>query len=134
MRGAALALLLLAACDGWGESPKPPAPVPAPEGTVPQGHAARRAALAPPGPPVDDALLRRGAAAWRVFCTPCHGATGAGDGVVTRHGHPPLPPLPRDASRAMAAMAANLAGAHPVEGRLDPQDRWAVARFIERLP
>jgi len=127
-------LLALAACDGWPESPKPPAPVAAPEGTVPQGAAARRAALAPPGPPVDAALLAEGAAAFRTFCTPCHGATGAGDGVVTRHGHPPIPPLPRDAARAMHALATNLAGAHPAEGRLDPRQRWALARHIERLP
>lgn len=136
MRRAALALavLALAACDGWPESPKPPAPATPPEGTIPQGHAARRAALAPPGPPVDAQLLAEGAEAWRVFCAVCHGPTGAGDGPVTRLGHPPIPPVPRDAERAMAALAANLAGAHPAEGRLDPRQRWAVARFVERLP
>lgn len=133
-RAALLALLALAACDAWEESPKPPAPVPLPEGTVPRGTAAQRAALAPPGPPVDAALLAEGEAAWRVFCAPCHGATGAGDGVVTRHGHPPIPPVPRDAARAMAALATNHAGAHPAEGRLSPRERWAVARFLERLP
>lgn len=135
MRHAALPfLLLLAACDGWGESPRPPPPVPAPEGSVAQGTAARRAALAPPGPPVDEALLREGADVFRIFCTPCHGPTGAGDGVVTRHGHPPIPPLPRDALRSMTVLQTNLAGAHPVEGRLDPRQRWAVSRFVERLP
>lgn len=125
---------LLAACDAWPESPRPPAPVEAPAGTIAQGHAARQAALAAPGPPVDAALLAEGAQAWRVFCTPCHGPSGAGDGVVTRHGHPPIPPVPRDALRAMAAMRTNLAGAHPAEGRLDARQRWAVARYLERLP
>ncbi|MFL1462963.1 c-type cytochrome [Roseococcus sp. DSY-14] len=129
-----LLLLLLAACDGWGASDPPPAPAEPPEGAIPQGHAARRAALAPPGPPVDAALLAEGAEAWRVFCAACHGPGGAGDGVVRRHGHPPIPPVPRDAGRAMAALAANLAGAHPVEGRMDPRQRWAAARFMERLP
>lgn len=133
MRRLAL-LLLLAGCDGWGESPRPPAPVEAPDGTVAQGAATRRAALAPPGPPVDAALLAEGAEGFRVFCAPCHGAAGAGDGVVVQRGHPPIPPLPRDAARAMAALANNLAGAHPAEGRLDPRERWAIARHVERLP
>lgn len=128
------ALLLLAACDGWPESPKPAAPVQLPAGTVTQGHAARRAAMAAPGPPVDVALLAEGAGLWRVFCTPCHGGTGAGDGVVMRHGHPPIAPVPRDALRAIAAMQGNLAGAHPAEGRLTPRERWAVARHMETLP
>lgn len=126
-------LLLLAGCDGWSESPRPPPPASPPEGAVPQGHAARLAALAPPGPPIDAALREEGAAVFRVFCTPCHGASGAGDGVIVARGHPPIPPLPRDAARAMAAMNRNLAGAHPVEGRLDPRQRWAVARHIEAL-
>jgi mono/diheme cytochrome c family protein len=90
--------------------------------------------MAAPGPMVDPALLDEGAATFRVFCAPCHGPTGAGDGVVVRHGHPLIPPLPRDAMRAMRAMATNLAGAHPVEGRLDARQRWAVSRHIEALP
>ncbi len=133
MRRPLLALLLLAACDGWPESPRPPAPAAPPEGTISQGHAARLAALAPPGPPVDAALRAEGEALFRVFCAPCHGAGGMGDGVVVARGHPPIAPLPRDAARSMAAMQRNLAGAHPVEGRLDARQRWAVARHVEAL-
>ena len=126
-----LLLLALAACD---ESPPERPPVPLPEGVVAQGAAARAAALAAPGPPVDAALLAEGARGFAPFCTPCHGVTGAGDGVVMRHGHPPIPPLPRDAARSMAALAANLHGAHPAEGRIPPRLRWAIARHVERLP
>lgn len=129
-----LAALLLAACDGWPESPAPPAPVQMPPGTVVQGHAAREAALTAPGPPVTAALVAEGAELWRVFCTPCHGVRGAGDGVVVRHGHPPIAPVPRDAARAVAALRGNLAGTHPIEGRLAPREIWAVARYLERLP
>ncbi|MCR0983722.1 c-type cytochrome [Roseomonas populi] len=126
-------LLLLAGCDGWPESPKPPAPLPPPEGAVPRGAAAQQRALAAPGPPVDAALLAEGADRYAIFCTPCHGARGVGDGVVVSRGHPPIPPLPADPARSMAAIAENRAGAHPMADRLDPRQRWAVARHVEAL-
>ncbi|MFC7477216.1 c-type cytochrome [Dankookia sp. GCM10030260] len=126
-------LLLLAGCDGWPESPKPPPPAAPPEGAVPRGAAAHRAALAPPGPPVDAALLAEGAGRYAIYCTPCHGASGRGDGVVVARGHPPIPPLPADPARSMAAIAGNLAGAHPLADRLDPRQRWAVARHVAAL-
>lgn len=125
--------LLFAGCDGWPESPRPPPPAPPPHGAVARGAAVREAALAPPGPPVDEALLRRGAERYAIYCTPCHGAGGRGDGVVVSRGHPPIPPLPADPARSMAAVAENLAGAHAMYDRLDPRDRWAVARHVEAL-
>jgi hypothetical protein len=33
----------------------------------------------------------------------------------------------------MAAIATNLAGAHPFDDRIAPRDRWAIARFVEGL-
>jgi hypothetical protein len=33
----------------------------------------------------------------------------------------------------MAAIAGNLAGAHPFDDRIPPRDRWAIARHVERL-
>ncbi|HYF07719.1 MAG TPA: c-type cytochrome [Acetobacteraceae bacterium] len=133
MRRFWILLPLLAACDGWPESVPQRAPLPPPEGSVPQGARARAAALAAPGPPVDAALLAMGRERYGIFCAPCHGPTGRGDGVVVARGHPPIPPLPADPARSMEAMSRNIAGAHPVEGRLDPRERWAVARHVERL-
>ena len=132
MRRLAL-LLLLAGCDGWGESPRPAPPAPPPEGAVPQGTAARIRALAPPGPPVDPGLLAEGAERYAIYCTPCHGARGLGDGVVVSRGHPPIPPLPADPGRTMRVIAENHARAHPFADRLDPRQRWAVARHVEVL-
>ncbi|GAA0579132.1 hypothetical protein GCM10009416_16960 [Craurococcus roseus] len=130
---AVLALSAAAGCDGWPESTKPAPPAPPPEGAVPRGRTERLAALAPPGPPVDDELLRRGADRYAIYCTPCHGARGRGDGVVVARGHPPIPPLPADPRRSMEAIATNLAGAHPMADRLEPRDRWAVARHVEAI-
>ncbi|WP_426955783.1 c-type cytochrome [Muricoccus radiodurans] len=133
MRRAGVLLLLLAACDGWPESPKPAPPAAPPEGAVPRGAAARARDLAAPGPPVDAGLLARGADRYAIHCTPCHGARGAGDGVVVSRGHPPIPPLPADPARSVAAIGTNLGGAHAMADKLDPRDRWAVARHVEAL-
>lgn len=133
LRPALLLLLTLAACDGWPEEAPLPPPAPPPAGAVAQGDAARRAALAPPGPPVDAALLARGAERYAIYCTPCHGAGGGGDGAVVQRGFPAPPPLPAPAGRSMAAIAENRGGAHPFDDRLPPADRWAIARFVERL-
>ena len=131
---AASGLLLLAGCDGWPASGPPPPPAAPPPGAVAQGEAARRAALAPPGPPVDAALLRRGAARYAIFCAPCHGPGGEGDGPVVARGFPrPASIAGTPAGRSMAAMATNLAGAHPFEDRIAPADRWAIAHFVGRL-
>jgi mono/diheme cytochrome c family protein len=133
MRPVWLLALLLAGCDGWPASTPPPPPASPPEGAVPRGEAERRAALAPPGPPVDAALLARGAERYAIYCTPCHGSGGGGDGAVVGRGFPRPPPLPSDPARSMAAIAGNLAGAHPFDDRIPPRDRWAIARHVERL-
>lgn len=134
MKRAALALLLLfPGHGGLAQTPLPDPPRPAPAGAIARGDAARHAALAPPGPPVDAALLRLGADRYAIFCTPCHGARGAGDGPVVARGYPRPPPFPADAARSMTAIATNRAGAHPFEDRIPPRERWAIARFIETL-
>lgn len=131
-----LALLpLLAACDGWPESPRPDPPVPAPPGSVARGEPALRAALAPPGPAVDAALLARGADRHAIFCTPCHGAAGTGDGAVVARGYPRPPAIAGAAPlRSVEVMTTNFARAHPFDDRITPADRWAIARHVERLP
>ena len=133
-RVAVMVTLLLGACDGWPESAPPPPPAPPPSGAVPQGDGARRAALASPGPPVDTALLTLGAERYTIFCTPCHGGRGQGDGPVVARGFPRPPILPTEPARSMAAIAENLAGAHPFADRIPPRERWAIARHIEAMP
>ncbi|WP_135466322.1 c-type cytochrome [Crenalkalicoccus roseus] len=125
-------LLLLAACDWWETLPPPP-PQPLPPGAVARGEGARLAALAPPGPEVDAALLRLGAERYAIFCAPCHGPSGMGDGPVVARGFPRPAPLPAEAERSMAAIAGNLAGSHPFDDRIPPRERWAIARHVEAL-
>lgn len=41
----------------------------------------------------DEEALKRGARIYAVFCTPCHGGGGRGDGLVSQRGFPPPPSL-----------------------------------------
>ena len=36
---------------------------------------------------VDEALMRRGRERYDIFCSPCHGLTGEGDGMVVQRGY-----------------------------------------------
>jgi mono/diheme cytochrome c family protein len=126
-------LLVLAACDGWTPSAPPPPPMPPPPGAVAQGDAARRQALAGPGPAATPELLAHGADRYAIYCAPCHGPTGAGDGPVVARGFPAPPRLPAPAATSMAVIAENRGRAHPFADRLTPADRWAIARYVEGL-
>ena len=37
--------------------------------------------------PVDDAVMARGRERYNIYCSPCHGRTGDGDGMVVQRGY-----------------------------------------------
>ena len=37
--------------------------------------------------PIDDAVMARGEERFNIYCSPCHGRTGLGDGMVVRRGY-----------------------------------------------
>ena len=61
-----------------------------PPGVVAQGDLDRSQTAAHP-PPVDAQLLARGQERYNIFCTPCHGLSGEGDGIVVQRGFPAPP-------------------------------------------
>ena len=74
-----------------------------------------------------------------VYCAPCHGMTGAGDGPVVRRGFPAPPALasPPVASASGGALYGVLSSGYGVMagygGVLTPRDRWAVVGYIRAL-
>src|SRR5262245_16922116 len=42
---------------------------------------------------VDQAVMSRGQERFNIYCSPCHGMTGLGDGMVVRRGYRRPPPL-----------------------------------------
>jgi mono/diheme cytochrome c family protein len=111
---------------------------PLPAHTVAQGDLARdRAAKNPP--PVTPALLARGRERFGIYCTPCHGLAGDGDGMIVRRGFP-APPSYHEA-RLLAAPAAHFydvithgyGAMFSYADRVDPHDRWAIVAYIRAL-
>jgi len=90
-------------------------------------------------PAVTAALLERGRGRYGVFCEPCHGSVGDGDGIVPRRGfpHPPSYHIDRlrDAPDAhIAEVIADGYGAMPAYGdRVDAADRAAIVAYVRAL-
>ena len=85
------------------------------------------------------ALVERGHEQYDIFCTPCHGLTGAGNGMIVQRGFPHPPAFTDD--KLMKAKAqhfydvlTNGKGAmYSYADRVTPADRWAVAAYIRAL-
>jgi mono/diheme cytochrome c family protein len=109
-----------------------------PDGTIPIGQPAEQSAIDRP-PHLTEAVLRRGSDRYTIFCAPCHGLDGSGDGSVVQRGFP-RPPSYHDA-RLMAAPTAaivdvigNGRGAmYGFADKVPPADRWAIAAYVKTL-
>lgn len=106
-----------------------------PEGAVSQAQIVREADEAEP-PPVTPALVERGRERHDIVCRPCHGPTGAGDGLVVSRGYPRPPPYTDPAIRAWSArqlydsIAQGYGVMYPQAERVEPRDRWAIVAYI----
>jgi mono/diheme cytochrome c family protein len=139
-------LLVLAGCDNMANQPKrkaysvpygeqanwPPLP--------PHGIVARDEPLKPPGPPpVTLALLQRGQQRFNIYCSPCHGRDGHGDGMVVQRGfpHPPsyfekrLVDAPNQ--HFYDVITHGYGVMYPYAERVAPSDRWAIIAYIRAL-
>lgn len=89
--------------------------------------------------PVTKVVLERGKERYEVYCAPCHGKTGAGDGMIVRRGFP-LPPTYHQQRLREAPVGhffdviTNGYGAmYPYAGKVEPEDRWAIIAYIRAL-
>ncbi len=86
--------------------------------------------------PVTMELIQRGRERFEIFCTPCHGRSGDGRGVVVRHGFPAPPSyhqdrLRRAPDRHFYDVITNGYGAmYSYTARVSPADRWAIVAYI----
>ncbi|HEY0246410.1 MAG TPA: cytochrome c [Mucilaginibacter sp.] len=79
------------------------------------------------------------------FCSPCHGVTGQGDGLVVQHGFPPTPSYSSGKSSRGGAMkdltdgkiyhtvtyGVNAMGSYA--SQLAPDERWKVIMYVHHL-
>jgi mono/diheme cytochrome c family protein len=126
--------------------PNDPAPVfangsaaqPLPAGVVSQGDETYDKESANP-PPVGIALLQRGKERFEIFCAPCHGYEGDGNGAIVRRGfpHPPSYYEPRlmqaDARLFFDTITNGYGVMYSYGSRVPPHDRWAIAAYIRAL-
>lgn len=109
-----------------------------PVGTVARGALAREAAAATP-PAVTPALLARGQERYGIFCAPCHGPVGDGDGMVPRRGFPRPPSYHSARLRAAPApyffrvITQGYGVMYGYAARVAPADRWAIIAYIRAL-
>jgi mono/diheme cytochrome c family protein len=89
--------------------------------------------------PVDQGVMARGQERFNIYCSPCHGRTGMGDGMVVRRGyrHPPAYDDPRLLSAPAGHffdVITNGFGAMPdYAAQIAPADRWAIIAYIRAL-
>jgi hypothetical protein len=84
-------------------------------------------------------FLLRGQERYNIYCLPCHGASGYGDGMIVKRGFAP-PPDYRIARLRNAPVGhfydviTNGYGAmYSYAGRVPPRDRWAISAYIQEL-
>jgi mono/diheme cytochrome c family protein len=89
--------------------------------------------------PVDAAIMERGQEMFDAFCSPCHGRTGAGDGVVVQRGFTRPPDLTSAEVREAAVghlfnVITNGFGAMPDHAaQIKVADRWAIIAYLRAL-
>ena len=122
---------------------------PAIEGTIARGHlnedellhtgrvGGQPAAMFPF--PVDEVLMRRGRERYDIFCSPCHGLTGEGDGMVVQRGYRRPPSFHVERLRQAPPghvfdVITNGFGAMPdYAAQIKAEDRWAIAAYVRAL-
>lgn len=95
--------------------------------------------------PQTQANFAEGKVLFEHFCSPCHGLSGQGDGLVVKHGFPPPPSYSTGTSSRGGAMkdltdgriyhtityGLNSMGSYA--SQLDPTERWKVIMYVHHL-
>jgi mono/diheme cytochrome c family protein len=98
---------------------RPPVP-----DTVPRVAAAAPAAVS----------VERGREQYEIFCAPCHGLRGDGDGVIVAHGFPRPPAFSSETPAEIVEIITNGRKAmYSYADRVPERDRWAIAAYVQRL-
>ena len=88
---------------------------------------------------VDAAVMARGQERFNIYCAPCHGRTGQGDGMIVRRGYRRPPSLHQDRLRNAPAghffdVVTNGFGAMPdYAAQVRAEDRWAIIAYVRAL-
>jgi len=85
------------------------------------------------------ALLERGRERFDIFCSPCHGLLGNGEGVVVQRGFPKPPDLAAARLREapdrhfIEVISHGYGQMYSYASRIPPADRWAIVAYVRAL-
>ncbi len=90
---------------------------------------------------VNDRLMARGKERYTIYCAPCHGAVGDGNGITKQYGMGATPSYHDDRLRQMSEGEIYNTITHgtanqnmqPYADKLVPEDRWAVVLYVRAL-
>jgi len=89
--------------------------------------------------PVTADVLARGQERYNIFCSPCHGRTGQGDGIVVQRGMRRPPSFMEDRLRNAAAgyffdvMTHGFGAMQDYAAQIPVEDRWAIVAYERAL-
>jgi len=89
--------------------------------------------------PITHDVLLRGQERFNIYCSPCHGRTGEGNGLIPQRGFPPPPSYHIDRLRQAPVghffdvITHGYGVMYPYAARVGPNDRWAIAAYIRVL-
>lgn len=90
---------------------------------------------------VDQKLLDRGRDRFQIYCAPCHGLIGDGNGITKKYGMGATPSYFDDRIRNLTdgeifntiTNGKQPGNMFPYGDKLSPQDRWAVVAYVRAL-
>jgi mono/diheme cytochrome c family protein len=98
------------------------------------------------GQPVDEfpfqvtkAVLDRGHERFNIYCAPCHGRAGLGNGMIVQRGLKPPPSFHEERVRTLTVgyyfdvMTNGFGVMQDYRAQVAPEDRWAIAAYIRAL-
>ncbi len=89
--------------------------------------------------PVTAQVMARGRERYDIFCSPCHGRTGEGDGMIVQRGFRRPPTFHQDRLRQVPVgylfdVITNGFGAMPdYAAQVPVEDRWAIVAYFRAL-
>jgi mono/diheme cytochrome c family protein len=88
---------------------------------------------------IDARVMARGRERFDIYCAPCHGRTGQGDGMIVRRGYRRPPTFHQDRLRESPVghffdVITNGFGAMPdYAPQIKAEDRWAIVAYVRAL-
>jgi mono/diheme cytochrome c family protein len=90
--------------------------------------------------PVDKvAILERGQERYQIYCQPCHGLAGYGDGMIVKRGFAKPPTYHQERLRKVTdgyiydVITNGYGSMYSYGARVPPRDRWAIVAYIRAL-